>query len=291
MKTTHHILYVMIAMGALLAITTLRAHAEPGNQCAHGYQAAATDQQSVADGSHDSHQTMEATGNTGHMEKMKQMSHGSPMMDMSAMHGGTKHTVGDVQFETVFTESDVRLYVTHADGTPVDLGKLAATATITEPNDKVQTAPFTVQNVSDDPMAPHRHMPKRPENTTSYLSAPFTFGTRPDEAVSVAFSVSGIGDGVTEWSQPFVMTPLFGVACPMHPAQASLDDGECSLCGGMKMQPAGVMYGCCPGCPNMRSTSPQTCDKCGMEMELKSIGPIDLENLQIESQCHPNHAG
>lgn len=283
--------YLLIAAAVLFVASASTVWAGSKDKCGmHGHQAAATDKHQSTEGSDDGHQ-MESMKNTGHMDKMKHMGHDTHMMDMSAPHGGTLKTVGDYELETVFTESDVRLYVSRTDDQAPKLDDLKATATITGTDGQSQTVEFDVATVADDPMSSHRHMAMRPERASEYLSAPFTFGTMPDEAVTVTFSVAGAGDEMVEWNQPFAMTPLFGAACPMHPEQASLTGGECSICGGMEMQPARVVYGCCPGCPDMRSTSPQTCSKCGMEMKLKSVGSIDIDELETASPRHPNHAG
>lgn len=244
-----------------------------------------------------SHQ-MAATEGHQEMSAQSGMHEGHDMMEMSMPHGGQAHAVGPYQFETVFTESDVRLYVTRTGDTPVDLKEVSGTATITGPEKKTQTVEFATKKVADDPMASHRHMADMTDDATAYLSAPYKFGNLPDEAVTVDFALKGFADtesDATEWKQEFVMTPLYGNACPMHSDQASLADGTCSVCGGMALQPARVLYGCCPGCPEMRSTSPTTCEKCGMEMQLKSVGGMDMPDAE-QGQHHMNmgkmnHAG
>jgi hypothetical protein len=275
-KTTN---YLLMAAAVLLLVGATQAWAGGGSQCSqHGHQAAATE----------NHHSMAMAGDAHHQRSE------SGMMDMSATHGGTMQSFGKLQFETVFTEKDVRLYVTSADGTPADLKGLSGTATITNMNDKSTTVKLNANEVSDDDMASHRHMMGMSEPSLEYLAAPFGFGTLPDKAVSVAFAldgVKGVKGGKAEWTQALAMTPLFGVACPMHPEQASLTDGKCSICGGMQMQPAKLLYSCCPACPDMRSTTPTTCQKCGMEMKLKSVGQIKVDQPQMKEMRHPDHAG
>lgn len=282
---TRVIAYLAIAVGILLFLAGTRAWAGSGSGCCD----AKGSQQSCA------------MNNDGQMSATADMHQGqtqTSMMDMATLHGGQGHEAGPYKFETVFTESDARLYVTRTDGASVDLKHLSGTATITGTDEKLQTVEFTAKKVADDPMASHRRMAGMTDDQPAYLSAPYTFGNLPDEAVTVDIALKGVAgteDGPAEWQQAFAMTPLFGNACPMHTDQAALSDGACSICGGMALQPARVLYECCPNCPNMRSTSPTTCSKCGMEMHLKSVGGIDAASPAQEqphmNMGHMEHAG
>lgn len=220
-------------------------------------------------------------GHAGMMPGMKEAQHQGMskdgMSDMTGMspHRGSMYETGEFRFETVFTESDVRVYVFNAAGKMISPKGIEGTVMIQRPDGEEKTIPLELVAGSKDPVAANRVRPGSDVDVTlGYLSAPGDFQALPDGAFDAHIMLKNIpGKEVktAHWMAPYQRVPLFGMACPMHPDVASLEDGTCPKCGGMKLQAANIFYECCDSCGEMRMTSPGTCYKCGMELQPKAV--------------------
>lgn len=218
----------------------------------------------------------------------------TPEDKTEAPHGGSLELQNEFLFETVFTESDLRIYVMDAAGTPVSPRKIEGRVTLEPKKGKATKLPLKWTVNSDDPMAAHRISPLAAgSDSLGYLEARHDFMAVADGSINVHIMLSALPGGEEKsahWATEFRLTPLFGMACPMHPDQASLEDGTCSKCEGMKLQPASVLYGCCPACEEMRTTAPGICEKCGMEMTLKAVDWQERGKLVPAKPRHSGHS-
>jgi hypothetical protein len=240
---------------------------------------------------------MEMDKTTGHQHGEEAMKHEAPQAatpeeKTQTPHGGSLEVQNGFLFETVFTESDVRIYVMDAAGKRVSPRKVQGMVTLEPKKGKATKLPLKWTANSDDPMAVHRISPlAEGSDSLGYLEARHDFMTVADGSISIHIMLSALPGGQEKsahWATEYRLTPLFGMACPMHPDQASLKDGTCSKCGGMKLQPASVLYGCCPACEEIRTTEPGICQKCGMEMTLKAV---DWEERSKSVPAKSDHSG
>jgi hypothetical protein len=234
------------------------------------------------------HGTMEghAPGENPHMMNMTGSMTSEPMI----RHGGTLEASQDLDFETVCTESDVRVYVTDSGGNPVDPSGIKGSVSVEREGEKPMSFPLSAKRVSDDPMAKNRMMPGMiASSSEAYLGAQCNVDPAASDSVTLHIMLNNLpGEAGTtaHWAVPYALTPLFGMACPMHPEQASLDSGECSICEGMALQPARVLYTCCPACGDMRRTQPGKCEKCGMDLSLKAVEKMTISEMAPAQMRH-----
>lgn len=192
-----------------------------------------------------------------------------------APHGGVVHTTKEFQFETVYTEHGMRIYMLADDGAVMSDREVEGSVVLKPEKGKKTEAPLAWTSGTDDVSAKYRVRPGATANRTAgFLWADYDFRSASDGTVHVEIrlrDLPGRDEKKVKWAESFRQTPLFGLACPMHSDQASLEPGKCSKCE-MDFQPAYVFFVACPACGEVRRTAPGICEKCGMDLELQAVG-------------------
>ncbi len=234
-----------------------------------------------------SHSSGHGSGHEG--DQKDQREPGLSLRATVAPHGGVVHSTKEFQFETVYTEYGVRIYLLAEDGAVMSARDVEGTVVFKPEKGKKSEATLSWTLGNTDPMARYRARPGSAVNQSAgFLWAAYDLRNVSDGAVQAEVrlrNLPGQDEKKTRWTEPFRQTPLFGMACPMHPDQASLEPGKCSQCG-MDLQPAYVFYGACPACGEVRRTAPGTCEKCGMELTLQSVGGQETAS-QTSQQPRP----
>ena len=227
------------------------------------------------------------------MDHGKMKGHEDKMAAMHPSHGGQMEVTENLGFETVFTESEIRVYVTDSDGKPHSSKGIEGKVMLKPKEGKSTDLKLSWTLGADDPTRMNRMMPgMMMDKSTGYLMAAFDSRSTEQGDIKAHIMLSNLPDKektTAHWEVSYNRGPLFGMACPMHPEQASLESGECTKCGGMKYEPATVFYECCDGCGEMRRTAPGTCEKCGMELQLEAV-ELPKTNLTPAKPRHSGHS-
>ncbi len=211
---------------------------------------------------------------------------------MHAPHGGVVHLSKEFQFETVFTENGVRVYSLASDGAVVSPSGIEGSVVFKPGKGKKAEIPLQWTAGTDDPVAKYRVRPGAMANQSAgFLWAAYDFRNVSDGAVLAEIQLrklSGEDEKKTKWTEPFRQTPLFGMACPMHPDQASLESGNCAKCG-MDLQPAYVLYEASAASGVVRRTVPGPCDDCVTELKLKAVGGQETATQMSQQPRQADH--
>ena len=214
---------------------------------------------------------------------------GAAQRAILAPHGGVVHLTKEFQFETVFTELGARVYFLTADGAVASAREVEGTVVFKPEKGKKAEVPLKWTAGTDDPVAKYRVRPDAMANQSAgFLWAAYDFRAASDGTVQAEIQLrdlSGEDEKKAKWTEPFRMTPLFGMACPMHPDQASLEAGRCAKCG-MDLQPAYVFYEASAASGDIRRTIPGTCEECVTELKLKAVGGQETAS-QTSQQPRP----
>jgi FtsP/CotA-like multicopper oxidase with cupredoxin domain len=122
-----------------------------------------------------------------------------------------------------------------------------------------------------------------PELTAERRSIEHDFEREPDKVLSIVASMPLLYGGEAQ--------PASSYACPMHPEVTSTSPGTCPRCG-MKLVPVQIetlapsSY-VCPMHPEVTSSEPGTCPKCGMKLVPSDALP---ESGPHEGHAHSGHA-
>ena len=123
-----------------------------------------------------------------------------------------------------------------------------------------------------------------PELTTERVLIEHDLEREPDKVLSIVASMPLLYGGEVQTSSSYV--------CPMHPEVISSEPGTCPKCG-MKLvptqteTPAPVSY-VCPMHPEVTSAEPGTCPKCGMRLVPSDALPASASDRH-EGHAHSEH--
>jgi FtsP/CotA-like multicopper oxidase with cupredoxin domain len=123
-----------------------------------------------------------------------------------------------------------------------------------------------------------------PELTTERVLIEHDLEREPDKVLSIVASMPLLYGGEVQTSSSYV--------CPMHPEVISSEPGTCPKCG-MKLvptqteTPAPVSY-VCPMHPEVMSAEPGTCPKCGMRLVPSDALPASASDRH-EGHAHSEH--
>jgi FtsP/CotA-like multicopper oxidase with cupredoxin domain len=112
------------------------------------------------------------------------------------------------------------------------------------------------------------------------------FGREPDKVLSIVASMPLLYGGEAQ--------PASSYACPMHPEVTSTSPGTCPKCG-MKLIPVRTEAQApgsyvCPMHPEVTSSEPGTCPKCGMRLVPSDAMPADApESHEGHAHDHGEH--
>ncbi len=123
-----------------------------------------------------------------------------------------------------------------------------------------------------------------PELTTERVLLEHDLEREPDKVLSIVASMPLLYGGEVQTASSYV--------CPMHPEVISSEPGTCPKCG-MKLvptqseTPAPVSY-VCPMHPEVTSAEPGTCPKCGMRLVPSDALPASASDRH-EGHAHGEH--
>jgi FtsP/CotA-like multicopper oxidase with cupredoxin domain len=123
-----------------------------------------------------------------------------------------------------------------------------------------------------------------PDLTTERVLIEHDLEREPDKVLSIVASMPLLYGGEVQTSSSYV--------CPMHPEVISSEPGTCPKCG-MKLvpsqteTPAPVSY-VCPMHPEVTSAEPGTCPKCGMRLVPSDALPASASDRH-EAHAHSEH--
>jgi len=167
-------------------------------------------------------------------------------------HGGKMVEASGYEFEPVFSNRGVELFVTR-DMQPEPIDGVVGSATVEQEG------------------KPPRWADLRSEG--GRLLVPYSFPTMAGYSADVKFDIKGLGknpEDQIEFSAPFEMTTLYGYTCLKHPAITTLRPGKCVKCGGTDKVETQVRFQCAVH-NDVWALQYGECEKCGTTLVLRPV--------------------